>query len=75
MSIEGQGHFFTLAQGHLHMRIKLAFHSSHWAIFSQFVGTKKMKIHQHNAGHMTKVAVIPIYGKNTLKSTFQEPLG
>ena len=23
-----------------------------------------MKIHQHNAGHMTKMAAIPIYGKN-----------
>ena len=25
-----------------------------------------MKIHQHNAGHMTKMAAMPIYGKNTL---------
>ena len=22
-----------------------------------------MKIHQHNAGHMTKMAAVPIYGK------------
>ena len=29
--------------------------------------SKLMKIHQHNAGHMTKMAVMPIYGK-TLKS-------
>ena len=35
----------------------------------------KMKIHQYNAGHMTKMAAMPIYGKNTLKSSFQEPLG
>ena len=35
VSIEGQGHFLTLAQGHLHMEIKLAFLSNHWAIFSQ----------------------------------------
>ena len=26
-----------------------------------------MKIHQHNAGHMTKIAAMPIYGKNTFK--------
>ena len=26
-----------------------------------------MKIHQHNAGHMTKMAAMPIYDKNTLK--------
>ena len=35
--IEGQGHFLTLAQGHLHMKIKLAFPSSQWAIFSQIL--------------------------------------
>ena len=23
-----------------------------------------MKIHQHNAGHMTKMAAMPIYGKH-----------
>ena len=37
-----------------------------------------MKIHQHNAGHMTKTVAMPIhvYGKNALKySNFQEPLG
>ena len=34
-----------------------------------------MKIHQHNAGHMSKMAAMPIYGKNTLKIFFQEPLG
>ena len=26
-----------------------------------------MKIYQDNAGHMTKMAAMPIYGKNTLK--------
>ena len=29
-----------------------------------------MKICQHNAGHMTKMAAMPIYGKNTLKIFF-----
>ena len=29
-----------------------------------------MKIHQHNAGHMTKMAAMLIYGKNTIKSFF-----
>ena len=66
MSIEGQGHLLTLAQGHLHIKIKLAFPSSHLAIFSQVCSYKEMKIHQHNAGHMTKMAAMPIYGKNTL---------
>ena len=29
-----------------------------------------MKVHQHFAGHMTKLAAMPIYGKNTLKTIF-----
>ena len=29
-----------------------------------------MKIHQHNAGHMTKMAAMPIYGKNPSKIFF-----
>ena len=41
----------------------------------KLVSTSLMKIHQHNAGHMTKMAAMSIYGKNTLKSSFQEPLG
>ena len=34
-----------------------------------------MKIHQHNAGHMTKMAVMSIYGKNTLNIFFQRTIG
>ena len=29
-----------------------------------------MKIHEHDAGHMTKMATTPIYGKNPLKIFF-----
>ena len=34
-----------------------------------------MKIHQHNAGHMTKMAAMSIYGKNTLKIFFPGTTG
>ena len=34
-----------------------------------------MKIHQDSAGHMTKMAVMPIYGKNTLKIFFPGTTG
>ena len=34
-----------------------------------------MKIHQHNPGHMTKMAVMPIYGKKTLKILFSGTSG
>ena len=33
-----------------------------------------MKIHQHNVGHMTKMAATPIYGKHTL-NIFQRIIG
>ena len=29
-----------------------------------------MKIHEHDAGHMTKIATTPIYGKNLSKIFF-----
>ena len=34
-----------------------------------------MKIHQDNAGHMTKVAAMVIYGKNILKISFPGTTG
>ena len=34
-----------------------------------------MKMHQHNACHMTKMAAMPIYGKNTLKILVQGTTG
>ena len=34
-----------------------------------------MKSHQHNTGHMTKMADMPIYGKNTLKILFPGTIG
>ena len=29
-----------------------------------------MKIYQHDAGYMNKLAAMPIYGKSTLKSSY-----
>ena len=34
-----------------------------------------MKINTNGLGHMTKVAAMPIYGKNLKKSSSPEPLG
>ena len=36
---------------------------------------KFMKMYQHNAGHMTKIAAMPIYGTNTLKILFPGTTG
>ena len=63
------------------MKIKLAFLRNHWAIFNQILNVslyssyKLMKIHQHNSGHMTKMAAMPIYDKNTLKIFFPGTTG
>ena len=48
MSIEGQGNFLTLAQGHLHMNVKIGFSQKPLGHFEpNFVcklsGTKKLK--------------------------------
>ena len=64
--IEGQGHFLALAQGRLHMKLELVLSVTTRPYFQpnfecKLVGTRKKK-HQHNAGHMTKMAAMPIYG-------------
>ena len=33
-----------------------------------------MKVSENDAGHMTKMATMPIYGINPLKSSLQEPV-
>ena len=52
--------------------LKLAFLRNHWANQSQILYVrafrfKEMKIYWHDAGHMTKMAATPIYGKNLSK--------
>ena len=79
MNIKGQGHLLTLGQGHSDSTfsnffsletarpIEAKFHVDHpwdW-------GTK---IYSNGPGHMTKMATMPIYGKNITKSS-QEPKG
>ena len=72
MSIEGQCHFLTLAQGRLHMKIKACIRN-HLVIFNQILyvsfqvhGNENLLI--HDAGHMTKMA-------NILKSFKNLPFG
>ena len=74
MSIEGQGHFLILVQGYLHIKIKTCFSQKPLGHFQpnfvctcnhECLGYKEMEINQHDAGDMTKMAAIPIYGINT----------
>ena len=49
------------------MKIEFVVIRNHWPIFNHILNVILLKIHQHFAGHMPKMAAIPIYGKNTLK--------
>ena len=62
MSIEGQGHFLTLAKGREHLKIQTGFCRSE-PFFMKAFRYKEMK----DVGHMTKMAAMPIYGKNPSK--------
>ena len=74
MSIEGQGHFLTLAQGRVNTKIQTRFSQKYCADLNQILYEsfryKEMQIWWHDAGHMTKMAATPIYGKNPSKIFF-----
>ena len=64
--------FLTLAQGHLHMKIETCFFSKTTGPFlskfcMQAFDYIELKMYQHDAGHMTKMAAMPIYGINPSK--------
>ena len=67
MSIQGQGHSLTLAQGHSDMKIKTCFFSETTRPFVTKFHRKafrntEMKINKYEFGHMTNMAFMP-YGK------------
>ena len=65
-------------QGYLHIKIELAFLKNHWAILSKFcmqaLRYMKMKIYLYDTDQMTKMADIPIFGKNHLNYFTLEPV-
>ena len=58
-------------------KLKLAFLGNHWAILTKFCMQAfrymESKIYLYNANHMTKMADIPIFGKNPLNYSTLEP--
>ena len=44
-------------------------------IHMKVYGSTGTKIGTNEFGHMTKMAAMPIYGKNLYKVSFQEPIG
>ena len=80
MNIKGQGHLLTLVQGHSDSTfsnffsletprpVEAKFHVDHpWD-----GGTKN---YSKEPGHMTKMATMPLYGKNIKTSLSLEPKG
>ena len=69
----------TLAQDHLHLKIEFVLSVTTGPFSGKFLmqgyRNKEMEIDQHNAGHMTKIAAMPISGKNTLKIFFPGTTG
>ena len=78
MSVEGQGHFLTLAKGHVHT-VVLVRRPQCSDIFSETARLIKAKFYVEptwvggtefcswHVGHMTKVVAMSIYGKNPSK--------
>ena len=59
-------------------KLKLVFLRNSWVIWNQIHvkahGKMGMKIYTIELGHMTKIATMPIYGKNLKKSSSAEPI-
>ena len=75
MSVEGQDHFLTLAQGHLCIKIKNMFFSeTNGPFLTKFcilaLRYLEVGICWYDAGHMTKMAAMAIYGKKPFKIFF-----
>ena len=78
LSIKGQGHYLIFAKGHSVFKI---------FVFSKTVelfetkyhvndfGSTEMKIYTNGLGHMTKIAAMPMYGKNPSKIFFSRTRG
>ena len=71
--IEGHGHFFTLAQGNLHMQIKTRFSQIPLGYFEPNFVCNLSGTRRHDAGHMTKVAAMSVHGK-TQKASYLVPV-
>ena len=79
MNIKGQGHSLTLVQGHSDSTFSFFFLETAWPVEAKFYveppwdgGTK---VWSNGLYHLTKLAAMPIYGKNIKKSYSLEPKG
>ena len=80
MNIKGQGHSLTLVQGHSDSTFSNFFsletaRPTEASIHVDPAWDGVTKVCSNGPGHMTKMATMPIYGKNIKKSPFLEPIG
>ena len=80
MSTQGQGHSLTFVQDHSDfINFKLFLSNPTGPIEAKFhvepPWEREAKICSNGPGFMTKMAAMPIYGKNLQKSTSLEPFG
>ena len=54
--------------------LKLIFVKNSWAIWNQSSNESWREIYTNELGHMTKMATMPIYGKNLKKTSSPEPI-
>ena len=80
MNIKGQGHSLTLVQGHSDSTFSNCFSwETAWPIEAKFhmepQWDGRTKVCSYGLDHMTKMAAMPIYGKNMKNSSSPEPKG
>ena len=77
--MEGQGHFLTLAQGHLQTKLKTCSpqnplgHSKPNFMWS-LLGEGGAKVYINDPGHMTKMAAMLKNAQNLKKASAPEPV-
>ena len=69
INTKGQNHSLTLAQGHSDSTVSNVFFlETAWPIEAKFYvkppWNGRTKVWSNGLGHMTKIAAMPIYGKN-----------
>ena len=69
MNIEGQGHCLTLVPGHFKSNFEsffLSYFKANWnqITYVALLGKKEVPLYVNDFGHLTKMAAMPIYGKN-----------
>ena len=78
MNINGQGHSLTLVQGHSESTFSNFFSletagPTDMKLYVEPPWDGGTKVCSNDPGHMTKMATMPIYGKNLKKSSSLEP--